>query len=98
MELATFWLLEVKIIWQPCLQVWKWLAKGFGREARYATVSFEQHRYSVFENHVMRKKSTYDNKLTISNNIVRSCDNCGVVEGLEWWRGWNAGVAFGGTG
>ena len=39
------------------------------------TVSFEQNRDSVFENHVMRKKNTYDNKLTISNNIVRECGN-----------------------
>ena len=53
--------------------------EAYLREARYATVSFEQNRYSVFENHVMRKKSTYDNKLTISNYIVQSCGNSGVV-------------------
>ena len=56
---------------------------GCTREARYATVSFEQNRYSVFENHVMRKKSTYDNKLTVRNNIVLCSGNSGVVKGLD---------------
>ena len=37
--------------------------------------------------YVMRKKSTYDNKLTVSNNIARSCSSSGVAMGLECWSG-----------
>ena len=55
------------------------------RVARYATVCFEQNRYGVYESQVMRKKTTYGNKLTLIKNIVHFIGSSGVVQWLGCW-------------